>query len=109
MVLVLISLLHTVTLYNCHYAFLFCLGMALCEGTWCYSIEVHAASRRVPVVLIWNEPTSRMDKGGRPVGIPPPPPIQTPEVFELVFLQIEIFGKSAGAKGAEFFFGLLSG
>ena len=39
----------------------------------------------------------------------PPPPSRPPQVLH-VFLQIEIFGKSASAEGAEFFFfGLLSG
>ena len=40
-----------------------------------------------------------------PQGTPPPPTSRPPKVFELVFLQCEILGKSAGAKGtAEFFF-----
>ena len=37
----------------------------------------------------------------------PPPPSRPPKVFEPVFLQCEILQKSAGAKGTEFFFGLL--
>ena len=38
-----------------------------------------------------------------------PPLPRPPKVFEPVFLQIEILGESVGAKGAEIFFGLLTG
>ena len=33
-----------------------------------------------------------------------PPPLQTPKVFEPIFLQIEILGKMGGAAGAKEFF-----
>ena len=53
-------------------------------------------------------------QGRQPVQIqtpdPPPLPIQALKVFEPVFLQFEILGKTVGAKGARlFFFGLLRG
>ena len=35
---------------------------------------------------------------------PPPSPSRPPEVFESVFLQFEILGKTAGAIGVGFFF-----
>ena len=37
-----------------------------------------------------------------------PPPLQTPQSFEPVFLQFEILGERVGAKGAEVFFFLRS-
>ena len=49
-------------------------------------------------------------KGGNLFASNPPPPSRPPKVFEPVFLQFEISRKSAGTKGAEFFFfGVLRG
>ena len=39
--------------------------------------------------------------GRRQVPIQPPPPLDAPQVFKNVFLQIEIFGENNGAAGAE--------
>ena len=39
-----------------------------------------------------------------PLPPPPPVPLQTPKVFEPVFVQFEVLGESVGAEGAPKFF-----
>ena len=50
-----------------------------------------------------QSPARAWRQGGQPVRIqtaPPPPLLQAPKVFEPVFLQFEILGRTVGGKGA---------